>query len=342
MRIGRFAACGAMVALVVGSSARANVGGIFGRSGRTVGFTCGAAACHGAPSGATTVAFSIAPTNPDFPPIALGFVPGAPYTVTVTVSGGPGATHGFGFDANDGATRATDANVQVNTNQFRLADTTHTLAGSAAASWTFEWLAPATRNAVGFWATGTSGDGDATSAGDDAAGPVTQQVQPLPLEIVARLGNVNDVPGDPVPVLFVNGSRGDGARILAVPTGPSPMTLSIGAYPGAPAEIPYVVYTLRRENVAGDEVTIAGIGLTAFAFPPSGGGPVVAANTLGRRRNLGVPRIAPTPLGPGPILTVNGLPSRLAGARCTVQGLVLDSTAPSGAAVTNGIVLAFQ
>jgi hypothetical protein len=331
-----------VLAACANGDAFANGAGLFGRSGRTVGFTCAAAACHFPVTGASGVSFVMTPTNPDAPPIAQGFVPGAAYTVTVSITGGPRVRNGFCWDSNGGTSRATDANVQVNTNPFRPAEAAHTLAGAGLAAWSFEWTAPAERNAIGFWLAGDSGDGDGTRTGDDPTAPFSTQAPPLPVEILARIGNVNDTLGDPVPVLFVNGSRGDDARLLAVPTGGTPMTVSLGTYPGAPPAIPYVLYAIRRENRPGDEATIPGVGLSSFPFPPSGGTPIVVANTLGHEPRLGAPRLPATPLGPGPILTFLFIPARLAGASLTLQGLVPDATAPTGGAVSNAIVMTFR
>jgi hypothetical protein len=120
------------------------------------------------------------------------------------------------------------------------------------------------------------------------------------------------------------------------------MEISIASYPGAPGAIPYVLYALRRANRAGDEATIPGVGLSSFRFPVSGGFPVVVANTLAHEPQLGTPRLAATPLGPGVILAFPQVPSKIAGASITLQGLVPDGTAASGGAVTNGVVVTFQ
>lgn len=328
---------------IASREAAANAGGIFGRSGRTVGFTCSAAACHGAGPGGSTADFALAPLDPDYPPVSLGFVPGAAYTVTVSVFGGPGVVHGFNWEANVGTARATDANTQANTNEFHLAEMTNTLAGAGLATWSFEWTAPAERNAVGFWLSAVSGDGDATRAGDAPTPSQSTQIQPLPLEILARIGNVNAAAGDPVPILFVNDSRGDDARVLAVPTGAGSVFRALFApYPGGGSSIPYVLYAIERVNGPGDVATVPGIGTSAFPFPPSGGAPIVVANTFGHFPRLGVPRLSGAPPGPGTILSRSDLPVRLAGTVLTLQGLVPDSTAPGGGAVTNAIVLAFQ
>jgi hypothetical protein len=218
---------------------------------------------------------------------------------------------------------------------------THSLAGRLRSSWTFDWIAPSDRRTVRFWLAGNSTNGDGRNSGDAPTPLVQSQATAVPVEILARIGNVNDTPGDPVPVLFVNGSRGDDARVVTIETEGPAMEISVATYPGAPDPIPYVLYALRRENCECDVTTIPGVGTTAFAFPVSGGAPVVVANTLRHEPQLGVPRVAGTPNGPGPILSLPRVPSKVAGARITLQGLVLDSTSVSGGAVTNAIVVSF-
>jgi hypothetical protein len=336
-------ALGSLLVLVAAAGrASANEAGVFGRSGRTVGFTCAAAGCHGVPPGDATASFSITPRNADFPPISLGFVPGAAYAVTVTVSGGPAARGGFGWDSNGGTSRALDDRTRVNGDFRWPADVTHTAAGAALLTWTFEWTAPSERRAVGFWYSAVSADGDRARTNDSSTSPGSTQAPPLPVEILARIGNVNAAAGDPVPVLFVNGSRGDDARVIALPTAAAALDVSIGAYPGARPAIPYALYAIRRENVAADATAIAGVGTTAFTFPPSGGTCIVVANTIGRAAVLGAPRLPGTPLGPGVVASAPFVPARLAGASLTLQGLVPDKTAPSRAAVTNAIVIQFS
>jgi len=142
-------------------------------------------------------------------------------------------------------------------------------------------------------------------------------------------------------VLFVNGSRGDDFRVTTVATGGPSMEIAVVGYPGAPPQIPYVIYALQRACVAGDEVTVPNLGITAFATPLSGGTPTVVANTIGRFARLGFPRVTGTPLGPGPVLTLPRVPPKVAGTSITLQGFVPDSTAPSGGSVTNAVVVTF-
>ena len=326
-------------AAALAGSAHARSGGIFGRSGRPPGSTC--AACHGGGSGISSINFTLAPLNADFPPFALGYVPGAIYRVTVSITGGPAVRNGFNWDADAGTSRTTSSDVQRNGSVARQAEVTHTGFGINRNTWTFEWTAPADRRTVTFWLMGNSTNCNGSTSGDRPTTPVSTQATAAPAEVLARIGNVNDAPGDPLPVLFVNGSRGDDSRVTSVATGGPPMEIAVIGYPGAPPAIPYVIYALRRANVAGDESTLPNFGLTAFLFPSGGGTPTVVANTIGRFGTLGAPRFTGTPLGPGPVLTFPSVPSFVAGVSITLQGLVRDSTAPSGGAVTNAVVVGF-
>ena len=330
---------GILSALSIAETARARSGGIFGRSGRPPGTTC--TQCHGGGTGTSTVAFSLAPVSPDIPPFAMGYVPGAAYVVTVSIAGGPAVRNGFNWDCDFGFSRVLNSAVQRNGTVSRQAEVTHTRNGIAQNTWTFEWTAPPDRRTVTFWVMGNSTNGNGTTSGDRPTTPVSSQAGPVPIEVQARIGNVNDATGERLPVLFVNGSRGDDFRVAIVQTGGPPMEIAVIGYPGAPPQIPYVIYSLKRANVAGDEVAVPNLGITAFSTPLSGGTPTVVMNTIGRFPRIGFPRVAGTPLGPGPVLTLPRVSSKVAGSSITLQGLVPDSTAPSGGAVTNAVVVTF-
>lgn len=334
----------AIAALVFASTAadaRAERRGIFGRSGRTPNSTCATANCHGAGSGGSAASFTMTPVNPDLPPFSLGYVPGALYTVTVTVTGGPALRFGYNWDSDAGRTAVLDANSRKNTALQRPAEMAHTTTGSAFSTWSFRWTAPTDQRTVSFWLMGNSANNNNARTGDAPTPPVTAQATAVPAEILARIGNVNDAVGDPVPVLLVNGSRGDDERVVNVQTGTEAMAISLASYPGAPSAIPYVIYASRRANRAGDETTIPGVGLSAFSFPVTGSTPVVVMNTLAHEPQLGTPRVPSTPLGPGDLLTLPRIPSQVAGASITLQGLVPDATATAGGSVTNAVVVTF-
>jgi hypothetical protein len=337
---------GAVIALMFtfsASSASAEEGGIFGRSGRTPGQTCALSDCHGTGSGGSAAFFTMTPVNPNHPGAALGYIPGAKYDVTVSVTGGPLAMAGFNFDADAGTGRVTDsAHTKKNSAPTRPSEFSHNAGGRRQSSWSFEWTAPSALQTVNFWLMGNSTDGDGSENGDAPTQPVTMQLGPVAPEILSRFGTVNAAVGDPVPVLFVNGSRGDDSRTFFLPTGTTPMELSIATYPGAPVRIPYAVYALRRANRAADLATIPGVGKMCFAIPLNGGSPVTLLNTIGREPQLGVPRITGSPLGPAMIFRMPRVPANVAGASITLQGVLPDSTATSGGAITNAVVVTFQ
>jgi len=338
-----FAAIPLVLATLSASEASAEPGGIFGRSGRTAGQTCATASCHGAGSGGSVASFALAPLDPTLPPASLGYVPGATYAVTVSVSGGPAAALGFNWDSDAGAGIVTDPlRTRRNGAASRPSEFTHSSAGRFQSAWSFQWTAPAASQAVNFWLMGNSTNNDGKETGDAPTAPVTAQLLPVPVDLLSRVGNVNAGAGNPLPVLLVNGSHGDERRVVEIPTGTTPMEVSLWAYPGAPPAIPYVVYALSRENRAADVVNIPrGVGRFSFSIPLLGGTPVTVVNRLGHESKLGAPRIPGTPLGPGKIFRLPRIPASVAGARITLQGLVPDSTAPAGVAVTNGVVVSF-
>lgn len=323
--------------------ALAEEGGIFGRSGRTPGQTCALSDCHNPGSGGSVASFTMTPVNPEHPSTALGYVPGAAYNVTVTVTGGPLTMAGFNWDADAGTGRVTDStHTKKNGSPTRPSEFSHNANGRRQSSWSFEWTAPTTLQTVNFWLMGNSCNGNGSENGDAPTAPVTSQLSPVAPEVLTRFGNVNDTVGDPVSVLFVNGSRGDDSRTYFLPTGTTPMEVSIATYPGAPARIPYAVYALRRANRAADAASIPGVGKMCFAIPLNGGSPVTIVNTIGRESQLGVPRIVGTPLAPATIFRLPRVPSKVAGASITLQGVLPDTTAPSGGAITNAVVVTFQ
>ncbi len=336
-------AAAVVLASAFADDARGSSGGIFGHSGRTPNLTCALATCHGPAAMPSVATFTMTPLNRELPSTMLGYVPGAAYTVTVRVTGGPDAARGFNFDSDAGTGRnISPVTTRKNTSPLRPAEFTHSTIGRLQREWSFEWTAPSARQTVSFWLMGNSVNGNGRDTGDAPSTPVTMQLDPVPAEVLCRVGNVNDAAGDPVPVLFVNGSRGDDSRTVEVPTGDTPMEIAVESYPGAPASIPYVIYALRRANRPDDEVTLPqGVGQFCFTIPLTGGSPVVVANTLGHEPNLGSPRVRGTQNGPGVVLAIPRVPSKVAGARITLQGLVPDSTAPSRAAVTNAIVVSF-
>ncbi len=126
-----------------------------GRSGGPAegGATCAAGGCHGPAS--NTVISTLISTSPS---LASGYIPGATYSITITVSGS--GSKGFQFSAQSSSgnplgTLTVPASLQIQQNRW----VTHRSAASGSPStWTFNWVAPAAGSGtVGFYACGISG-----------------------------------------------------------------------------------------------------------------------------------------------------------------------------------------
>ncbi|NBW43784.1 MAG: hypothetical protein EBR29_08240, partial [Sphingobacteriia bacterium] len=117
------------------------------------GATCAAGGCHGPAS--NTVVNTLISTSPS---LASGYIPGATYSITITVSGS--GSKGFQFSAQSSSgnplgTLTVPASLQIQQNRW----VTHRSAVSGSqATWTFNWVAPAAGSGtVGFYACGISG-----------------------------------------------------------------------------------------------------------------------------------------------------------------------------------------
>ncbi len=127
-----------------------------GRSGGPAegGATCAAgSSCHSPAS--NTVINTLISTSPS---LASGYIPGATYSITITVSGS--GSKGFQFSAQSSSgnplgTLTVPASLQILQNRW----VTHRSAVSGSpATWTFNWVAPAAGSGtVGFYACGISG-----------------------------------------------------------------------------------------------------------------------------------------------------------------------------------------
>ena len=126
-----------------------------GRSGGPAegGAMCAAGGCHGPAS--NTVISTLISTSPS---LASGYIPGATYSITITVSGS--GSKGFQFSAQSSSgnplgTLTVPASLQIQQNRW----VTHRSAASGSPStWTFNWVAPAAGSGtVGFYACGISG-----------------------------------------------------------------------------------------------------------------------------------------------------------------------------------------
>ncbi|MBI1853582.1 MAG: NHL repeat-containing protein [Planctomycetes bacterium] len=177
-----------------------------------------------------------------------------------------------------------------------------------------------------------------TATGTSVARSIAfEKLQPA---VACRRGNVLGTGSTPADVLMVNGSSGNYARHVVVPTG-GPLAFDLASPPGAGnAPLPYVVYAIPRENSAGDVTNQPfGLGEACFSTPLSGGSPITVFNTLRHESRLGTPLVSPTRLGPGEIFRLPQVRAGLAGRRFTVQGIVPECCLGRLASVTNAVVV---
>lgn len=319
------------------SGLNASPSGRFDASGRQ-GTTCGS--CHSGASGAS-IQYSFAPVDPTHPPFSEGYVPGASYDVTVTVTGGPAVQWGFAWDADGGTGTVTDpTHTKLNTDSNFPSNFTHTSAGNDQNSWMFQWNAPITGGTVTFWGAGASTNGSGTG-GDAPTTSVSIQADPAP-SITCRAGNVNAGIGPTADVLYANGSVGAPTDRKVTFSQTDPFTVSMvepPAIPGGPAK--FVLYFFLGSPTASTVRTLP-IGLGTFCMPifltdANPQGLKKLTNNIGKPNQLGV---SDFPSQPAPT-TVLQKPSGI-GVSLTayMQGLIIDPGSPQGqAAVTNGIVL---
>ncbi len=321
--------------------ARAHVDGQFGSSGRS-GSTC-ATVCHTGTAPRPTVTVDLVPRNSVLPPTTVGFVPGARYTVSIAISGGPGLRWGFTNDCSAGTAVVTSPTLMQRSGG-RPQEVTHRRAGTTVNQWSYDWIAPTTASPVTFWIALNSANNNGSRFGDGIAA-MSFVINPVPPEVVVRFGGVNQGAGidSIVNVLAVNGSAGDDLRRVTLAVG-GPFALDFASYPGAPPQIPYVLYALQRENGPGDiSPHPFGIGNGCFPTPVVGGQPIVVLNTIGLETLLGRPVFRGTPFGPTTVLSVPSVPSSFVGQTVTIQALVPDSNAANGrGAFTNAIVMQIQ
>lgn len=181
---------------------------------------------------------------------------------------------------------------------------------------------------------------------DDVLPPLPVYEGPVftpPAEIMVRLGTVSSSGLPPHDILWINGDRGDEFRHLAATAG-APLSISMLDFPGAIAEVPYVLYVHGRENTDADLTAHPkGLGLGAFSTPLTGGRPITLLNTIGKENKLGSPKISGAPFGPGTLLELGSTPGSLAGRSLTFQAIVADELAPNGvASFSNAIVVDFD
>ena len=161
-----------------------------------------------------------------------------------------------------------------------------------------------------------------------------------PAEELCKRGGVNLSSGSREDVLTINGSRGDGARVVTVATGES-IAVDMLASTAGPSPAPFAVYLWLGEA---DSSTVTPLpkNLTDLCFPilVTGGTPQPFRtwNNIGRFTKLGAPDF-PSSSAPSNLITVPmGGDSA---ATATIQGILVDdgSAADAPASVTNAVVL---
>ncbi len=177
---------------------------------------------------------------------------------------------------------------------------------------------------------------DVTLSSPNGTVTITDGFTYLDPALASLLGNTNVGLGDRENVLFLNGSEGDGSRVVSVAPN-SPIQLEVFA-PSSRLDARYVLYGVAGEP-SGASVTNPGfdLGLMCFALPGLGGSPLATWNLLGHVPVLGASDFN-SQQAPTTIFNVPGLPNPLT---VTFHGIIKDDEAriPLGFAVTNGVVL---
>lgn len=155
---------------------------------------------------------------------------------------------------------------------------------------------------------------------------------------LCKLGGVDAASGMPQNVLTINGSAGDGSRVVTVPVNSS---ISIDMDKAAQGPTPgyFVLYAVLGTPDASTVTALPkNLGNFCFNMPLFGADVQKIWNNIGRNSKLGVPDLPSSP-APSNVITVPGGTSVLATA--TFQGLILDanSAADVDASITNAVTL---
>lgn len=156
-----------------------------------------------------------------------------------------------------------------------------------------------------------------------------------------RSGNVIAATGvDPLPVLRVNGSAGNGRERSLVIGLDEPLMIHMNAPPAAAGHAPFALYLWQGSPDATTPVLLPhGIGLTCMPIPWARASrkPVAIWNNLGKERRLGRATKASIP---APSVVVDRVVAGPIGANLFLQGVVVDPASSSGrVAITNAISL---
>ena len=160
-------------------------------------------------------------------------------------------------------------------------------------------------------------------------------------EVACRLSRVN-TGASPVPtdVLRLNGSVGDGMRVVPVAIGEA-ISVDMEASPSGPSPGPFVLYLWLAQPSAGTVTPLPlNLGNICFPFALTGGmpQPFKIWNNVGSFPQLGSPSFPSTP---APSNVLNAPQGSGRAATATLQGILFDdgSSADRPASVTNAIVL---
>lgn len=162
----------------------------------------------------------------------------------------------------------------------------------------------------------------------------------LSVHMAARYGTVNATGEDLANVLRVNGSAGDGRRVVTASVG-EPIAVTVSAPPAGPQTAPFALYVWEDEPDHDSVVVLQprGLGFLCFGSPMSRGTqPIYIWNNLGWRQALGRPDRESSPAPTTLVDTRHG--SRIA-IKVTLQGVIADhgSAADGPVSLTNAIVL---
>lgn len=180
------------------------------------------------------------------------------------------------------------------------------------------------------------GDGDGVAAVDIGG-------DELAVDVAARFGGVGAGSGSIEPVLFVNGSAGDGRRRSFIDRH-APILIEMRTPVAGPDPARFVLYAFAEHP---DASTLApqpfGLGLATFPTPLNRRTPqqvVTTLNNLGFEHRLGAPD---APSSPAPSILVEQPRAATFPPRITLQGFIEDvaSGAAYPASLTNALVLEF-
>lgn len=159
-----------------------------------------------------------------------------------------------------------------------------------------------------------------------------------PPEEACKAGTVDLANGAAQNVLSINGSAGDGSRVVRVAVG-EPISIDMVAPVSGPSPAPFALYLVLGTPSAADLTPLPkNIGTLCFGIPLTGGSVYRTWNNIGRFNKLGMPDLPSTP-APSNVVT---LPSgSTVAATASLQGLIPDdgSAADVPASITNLVTL---